>query len=159
MTIGYALRWLTGQARALALLAAVALALPSAHALPGSGIQCMPSGIVVSGGGAEDRSNACAAIEEALHMLATMGMRSTGHVAIDLVHEIPPDGNQHTLGYFDGERNVIILLDYEASVAGSKAHNTWMDRALWRSYLAHELAHAVAFENDTAGRLSLSAHE
>jgi hypothetical protein len=144
---------------AIALLAALTFALPCAQAGAGNQTRCEPSGIAVSGASAEERANACTAVGDALRVLSTMDIPSAGGVRIELVHLIPPNGTQHTLGYFDGEQNVVFLLDYEASIAGAKAHHTWMSESLWRSYLAHEVTHAAALSKDVAGRLTFPEHE
>lgn len=131
----------------VALLIALGPGPNPAEARSGKEMRCEPSAIVVSGAHVADRVDACAAVRDALEFLAPLDMPSAGRVTVELVAALPPNGEQHAVGRYDARRQVIALLDYGAAAAaasqGPPSLGIPMNRALWRSYVAHEYIAAV----------------
>ena len=109
-------------------------------------LACHQAGIVVSGAEAPDLSLACAAVRDALAFLAPMGLSIEHGPSIALVDKLPSGADKRELGHFDAGLDVVELLDYRAAAAaaecGPAPFKVPMSRALWKSYVAHEIAHA-----------------
>jgi len=124
---------------------------------------CREAGIVVTGTDAQDLTFACAGVRDALAWLAPADLKLERGPAIRLVGELPASSDKRALGYYDGRHDVIELLDYRAAVAASKcdtpAFKIPMGRALWQSYVAHEIAHATVRANNPPPTFTLAQYE
>jgi hypothetical protein len=126
-------------------------------------LACRQAGIVVTGTDAQDLPLVCAGVSDALAWLESANLKLERGPAIRLVSALPAGNDPRALGIYDARRNVIELLDYRAAVAASRcdtpAFKIAMGRALWQSYAAHEVAHAVLRANDTSRTLTLAHYE
>jgi hypothetical protein len=126
-------------------------------------LACQRAGIVVTGATAQDLQIVCAGASYALAWLEPAGLTLERGPAISLVDQLAADGDKHALGRYDAQRNVIALLDYRAAVAatecGPRAFKIPMSRALWQSYVAHEVAHAAVRAHDTSRTLTVAQQE
>lgn len=96
-----------------------------------------------------DRDHACRAIVEALPFLRQVGLRLPSGVDIHVEGALSEaNSGSREFARFDGERCEIRVLEFRAARAaaaklGADGLNVAMDRALWRSYVVHELTHAA----------------
>jgi len=126
-------------------------------------LACHRAGIVVTGAAAQDLQIACAGARDALAWLAPAGLTLERGPAISLVAQLPAGDDKHALGRYDAQNNVVALLDYGAAVkaseCGPRAFKIPMSRALWQSYVAHEIAHATVRAHDTSRKLTVAQQE
>ena len=142
-----------------AICLAIATPIPSGAAE----LACHAAAISVVGTSSDDLARACEAARAALAFLEPAGLTLEHGPSIRLVDQLPGDGDVHALGRFDARRNVAEMLDHRAAAAASeqkpRAFKIAMSKALWQSYVAHEVAHAVLRAADGADRLSVASHE
>jgi hypothetical protein len=91
--------------------------------------------------------------------LASQGLDAGEAIAIDIVEVLPDTADPSALGcYLDRERRVAVLTYAEA-----RRRETWfgipLDRSLYRSLVAHEVAHAIGACNFKLAQPSIQAHE
>jgi hypothetical protein len=102
----------------------------------------------VEGGTETDRWQACMAAREAIAFLAAHGLEFDGAVVIRVLPRLPSVDARHAVAVFDGALQEIRVLGYEAAaraaLVGPLAIWPVMTPALWRSFVAHEVAHLVA---------------
>jgi len=126
-------------------------------------LACDQAGIVVTGAETRDLRLACAAVRDALAFLAPMGLSLEHGPSIALVAKLPSGAAKRELGRYDAGLDFVELLDYRAAVAASECtpapFKAPMSRALWQSYVAHEIAHASVRQHDAARRLTLAQYE
>lgn len=101
----------------------------------------------------------CQAVCDAVHsgetFLNALGLNLPDNLRILLYRELPKNGQQHSIGYYDPHNNAIRLLDYDTTLRISHesrpSFDVQMNPSIWRSYVIHELAHAAAQKSFTAG--------
>lgn len=148
-------------AAASVLVGALVCLMPSASRA--GELACRQAGIVVSGAEAQDLSLACAAVRDALAFLEPMGLSIEHGPSIALVDKLPSGAAKRALGRYDAGLDAVELLDYRAAAAASECgpapFKVPMSRALWKSYVAHEIAHASVREHDASHRLTVAQYE
>jgi len=96
-----------------------------------------------------DQSQACQAVRESMPFFASVGLKMPKMVEIRLVGSLAGQGaGEHELARYDGNQCFILMLEYDAARAaqrrsGKSSLQVPMNRALWRSYVVHELTHAA----------------
>jgi hypothetical protein len=135
----------------------------AARELAGAGsveeTSCRSGNITVFAEDREDARVACEGAADALRFLASHGLDVGEGIVIEVVEVLPDTAEPSALGcYLDRERRVAVLAYAEASRRG-----TWfdmpLDRSLYRSLVAHEVAHAMAACNFKPAQPSIQAHE
>ncbi len=121
--------------------------------------QCESRNVSIRSPGAADAGLACQGARDAIDFLAAQRLDVTGAVAIDLVRELPDAGGHSTAGiYLESEGRVAIL-----TFAEFLKFKTWfelpIDAPLYRSLVAHEVAHAIAAGNFRIPSPSIQAKE
>lgn len=134
------------------LLCAPPLSLGAETSCPGD------AGLRVRSESAADADLACQGARRAIDFLATLGLSIPETVAVDVVSNLPPPASPNAFGcHVRGEQRVAIL-SYERCVAlGTK--ELVVDPALYRSLVAHEVAHRVAEANFSVTEPTLVAQE
>ena len=126
-------------------------------------LACHQAGIVVTGDAAQDLPLACAGVRDALAYLEPAGLTLEHGPAIRLVDQLPAGSDKHALGRYDPRSSSVELLDYQAAVSasecGPRAFKIPMSRALWQSYVAHEVAHATVRAHDVSRKLTVAQYE
>lgn len=136
--------------RARRWLAAASVLLSMACAAPAFAARtdCTIARARVEGGTEADRWQACIAARDAIGFLAAHGLAFEGVVVVKILPRLPLADPQHAVALFDGARREIRILGYEAAaqaaLVGPFAIWPVMSPALWRSFVAHEVAHLVA---------------
>lgn len=109
---------------------------------------CAGSKIIVVAEKGNEIEAVCAAVQNGLLFLRSVGLDFSGSLLITLLKSIPGNGLESSLGQYDARRNEIHLLDYDTAVAVSRrsppAFGVPMDAAIWQGFAVHELSHAVA---------------
>lgn len=132
------------------------LATTSAHA---AHVGCPRADISVIGATEEDAHDVCVAAYQVFSLFRQLGLHNTTSLVVSTVASMPDEMGSPILGCFLPESRSIRLLAFEAA----KNRGTWfgrpIDRALYRSLVAHEIAHALAWCNTSNGPLSVRARE
>lgn len=120
---------------------------------------CETSKVTIRSPATADTGLACQGARDAIDFLAAQGLDITGNVAIDLVSVLPEAADSSTAGiYLKSEGRVLIL-----AFAEFVKFRTWfklpIDASLYRSLVAHEVAHAIADHNFRIPTPSIQAKE
>ena len=122
-------------------------------------VRCDGQNVSVRSPGTADAKVACDGARDAIGFLAAQGFDVASEVAIDLVPKLPRRAGAGAAGcYLKSERRAVVMTFVEFGKLG-----TWMsvqiDAALYRSLVAHEVAHAVAACNFKVAKPSIQAQE
>lgn len=155
-----------GRACAAAALLAAAL-LAGCAALPGpaaaagepAGHRCAQPALVVHAERRADAVLACEAAAASLGFLATMGAGPAPPIAIDIAARLPAGISASALAAYSKRTGRITVLRYDAFVRRGHWFKAPVDRELYRSVFAHEVAHAVAVALAGPDGLDTGAHE
>lgn len=105
---------------------------------------------------------ACEAAADAVGLMAAHGFAVEAPIEIEVVGELAGGAGPHVVGQFsaaDGRVRIRTLADAARSPGEQTGFGVPMTPELYRSFIAHEVAHAVAQRNFTGPRPSLEAHE
>lgn len=108
---------------------------------------------------AADADTACEGVWRSLEFLARSGFDPPPSTTIDIVKELPGELSGRAVGCYLRDTRSILLLTYEAFVAGGQWFGMPADRELYRAAAAHEMAHAVVGCHSESARLPVAAHE
>lgn len=140
-------------------IAILVCALNAVNFAHGDELRCSNINVRVYSVDRSDVDTACEAAREAISFLTANGLDATGAVEVYLVKKLPDMANLSAYGCYDNSRQRVYMLVFSECIK----HDPWadppMDRALYRSMLVHEVAHAVAAANFTATKASMLAHE
>jgi hypothetical protein len=120
---------------------------------------CEVPNVVVHSPNRPDALVACEGARDATAFLASQGLDVRGKVSIDVVQVLPPEASPSAAGYYLHAQNRVVVLAYSAF----RKFGTWFDVAidpsLYRSLVAHEVAHAIAASNFGMLTPAIQAHE
>jgi Family of unknown function (DUF6639) len=122
-------------------------------------VRCDTPNVLVHSPQRADALIACEGARDATAFLASQGFEVTGNVAVDVVGALPADASPSAAGcYLAAEKRAVVLAYSEFS-----GYGTWfevaIDPALYRSLVAHEVAHSIAANNFTLASPAVQAHE
>ncbi len=109
---------------------------------------CPDTGVAVVGADRAEADQVCRAARAAGDVFAGLGLAWPSGVKVHLLARMPEGvADADELGRYDGRLRAVQVLDYGVARALARRHvpglGVVMDRALWRSYIVHELAHAA----------------
>ncbi len=113
----------------------------------------------------EDQSQAlmaCAAAKNAIGFWAGWDLAGLMPVTIEVVEGLTPVHGRHLFAMYDAPTKTIKILSLTASqelVGAKPVFGMALDRELYRSFLVHEVAHAVADQIFAVKSPSIAAHE
>lgn len=108
---------------------------------------------------AADAETACEGVVRALEFMANLGLESPPATTIEIVPALPGELTGRAVGCYLRSTKSILLLSYDAFVAGGQWFRMQADRELYRAVAAHEMAHAVVGCHSEPARLPVAAHE
>ena len=122
-------------------------------------VRCDAQNVLVRSPTPADAKVACEGARDAIGFLAAQRFDVVNDISIDLVPKLPDVARTTTAGcYLESERRVVIL-----SFSEFKKFKTWfnvpIDVSLYRSLVAHEVAHALGACNFKIGAPSIQAKE
>jgi hypothetical protein len=135
-------------------------ALIGAEVVCGDELRCPQTNVVVYSADGRDVAIACEAAGQALGFFAANDLDTTGAVEVHLVSKLPdvPNSSSSYGCYDHWSRRVYMLF-----LSGCLEQGPWaelpIDRALYKSLLTHEVAHAVADANFSVPKPGMLAHE
>jgi hypothetical protein len=127
---------------------------------PAEGLLCAETQVSVHGVGGVEAEKACQGVVDAVTFLASLGLDTNAPVEVHVVDRLPhvPPGHRAFGGHAKSERRIYMLTFAEcAAIAPASAFP--VDLAVYRSLVAHEVAHHVASMNFRVERPTRVAHE
>lgn len=122
-------------------------------------INCEGGVAVVKAAIGADAALACNGAVDAIAFLATFGIEPPARVPIDIVPRLFDGVRPTAVGFYRKADGHVLALSY----AEFRKHLTWfnlpIDRTLYRSLVAHEVAHAVAASHFKVPSPSIQARE
>ena len=118
-----------------------------------------PRNVIVHSSVSADASIACDGAADAIAFLASQGFDTSGAVEINLVQELPSNVNHSAVGFYLESQGRVFALLYSEFKKRKEWFRLPIDRAVYRSVVAHEVAHAVAARNFAVSRPSIQAKE
>ena len=122
-------------------------------------VRCPTSHISVHWADKGDAAIACEAAGAALGFLAANGLETAAAFDVHLVSALPAQAGPKAFGCYDHPARRVYMLDYPGYLKQGAWSDLPVNRALYRSLLAHEIGHAVAAVNFSVPRPSVRAHE
>ena len=126
-----------------------------------SEFRCADIDAVVLFDGELDPRSTCEGASAAIRFLEEIGVKRDLLVEINIVDRLPP-GFRNAFGCYDRSRDGVFLLGPKSCMEGSGLPEPFRvanDAMIYRSYVAHEVAHAITAENFTFEHPSAAAHE
>lgn len=122
--------------------------------------QCSLPDFHIDANNPQDALDACTAGVAVSTFFHDLGLMKSGAITLSIVEAIPEENLGHmVLGYFSPGTRHIAVLSFAAATARGEWYGRPMDRALYKSLAAHEIAHALAWSNSLGGSLSIRARE
>lgn len=111
-------------------------------------LRCANNGVVIDGANDNDVEDGCSAVESAARFLASAGLPIPQNIIIHLVDQPAASPlTQYEMGRYDPARRAIHVLGFQSAVAATRGNESGLGRVdtrpHWRSYVAHEFAHAA----------------
>jgi hypothetical protein len=121
---------------------------------------CGVPGFCVSASDPGDLDTACEAVAEATAFLGGFGLDTRLGLKVVFVDPVAPAAGEPAWGLFDGATGAVRVIPFATRPPRARRPLglPW-DRALHRSLIVHELAHAIARHNAEGRRLSVAAQE
>jgi hypothetical protein len=124
---------------------------------------CPGSEVIVASAENAEMESTCDAVRLGDAFLKTLGLKISTGLTITLYNELPRNGQQHSIGYYDSCSNEIRILNYDAvlkfSTKAPPAFGVMLSKAIWCSYVVHELAHAESEKQFSSGVPKCTASE
>lgn len=140
-------------------LAAIGSPLGAASADAPASHRCDTRNVVVYATEDTDVPIACEGARDAIEFLASQGLDVTGDIAIGMVSQLPSHVGTTAIGcYLETERRVLVR-NYSAFEKCETWFGIPVSRRLYRSLVAHEVAHAVAACNFRMPKPTIQANE
>jgi hypothetical protein len=145
----------------LLLLAASACVLPGVQPEQAAqhSLACPPGDVRVAGGPAEDALAVCAAAHSVSAFFRSVGLPRTAAIRVLLVERMPTEHAGNVLGCFTPRDARVTVLSFQAASSRGRWFGQAMDRPLYASLVAHEIAHALAWCNAAGNPLGVRAAE
>jgi hypothetical protein len=123
---------------------------------------CADPTILVGPAGHQDQQLVCEAAAAALRLMHNYNMEAPPRLEIEIVDEIDGSHEISRLGQFDPFAGNITVVSWQACKEAEIAWRPFgqpMNRALYRSFIVHEVAHAVADWNFKIAEPTSIIHE
>jgi hypothetical protein len=122
-------------------------------------LECPLVGVAVFSPVVQDAQDVCAAALPVFMLFRAAGLDKAVPLVVSVLASLPEYLGPAVLGCFTpGDRRIRVL-----TFESAKARGTWfgrrMDRTFYRSLVAHEIAHALAWCNTSDGLLSVRGRE
>jgi hypothetical protein len=121
--------------------------------------RCDARNVVVRSPDYADVPMACDGARDAIVFLASQGLEATSDVTIELVPKLSKQVSAYAAGCYLESEHRVLMLKYSAFEKCGSWFNISANRQLYRSFVAHEVAHAVAACNFKIAKPSIQAKE
>jgi len=122
----------------------------SGPAVSAEGVRCASADFTVFNAGPGDLETVCGAVSDVVAFMSAHGIEVKRPTTIRVVPRLAEAQVTSTLGTFNGRTSHIEILTYEASRTvhpDKPPFGMEMNPAIYRSFIAHEVAHAIAHPN------------
>ena len=126
--------------------------------LPSSRV-CKVADLKIVSKNLEDARDACTAGLEVSAFFRDLGLMKSDPVTLIIVENMPAEQGSNVMGYFTPENMQIRILSFAAFSNRGNWLGRPIDRPIYKSLAAHELAHALGWSNASVGPMSLRARE
>ena len=120
---------------------------------------CNTLGVSVRSANPADTLSSCQGAGKAIAFLASQGFDVTHDIRIEVVPELTDHASASAAGCFVEPKEKVLILSYSEFEKFRDWFRIPIDRPLYRSLVAHEVAHAVAACNFKIPRPSIQAKE
>lgn len=120
---------------------------------------CRSGDVRVDGGTTEDTLAVCAAARSVSGFFRNIGLSRTAAITVLLVDRMPSENGDNVLGCFNAADAQVKVLSWRAASDRGRWLGQSIDRTLYHSLVAHEIAHALAWCNAPGNTLSVRASE
>jgi hypothetical protein len=143
---------------AVLILLLACLGITSARA---AAVPCPQADVSVISSADEDvpDCDVCAAASTVFSFFRQLGLHKTVPLVVSIVASMPEEMGTAMLGCFTPSNNRISILSFEVAKSRGPWFGRPIDRSLYRSLAAHEIAHALAWCNTSNGPLGVRARE
>lgn len=150
----------SGLARSVVCATALAALLAgTAEPLGADEMRCAGADVVVRASDRADAESACEGARQAIQFLAGEGLRVPDAIEVQVVDELPDVANREAVGaYLHAERRAYII-PFATFDVRTRHFGLRVDRSMYRSLAAHEVAHVVAAANFTVKQPNIEAQE
>ena len=121
--------------------------------------RCPGQNVVVHWDDSGDMDVVCDAASDAIGFLAGNGFDTSKTIDVHLVDKLPREASASSYGCYDHPHRRVYMLNYSDCLERGPWADMPMDRELYKSLLAHEVAHAVAATNFSTPKPGVLAHE
>lgn len=122
-------------------------------------VSCDIDGVTVQASRAEDAADACRGAGDAIDFFRANRLETAITVRIHVRDVLPPEAGRNAAGCFLDRDGMVVMRPY----AQFREYGTWfnvgIDRRMYRSLAAHEVAHALAAANYTMAEPGIQAKE
>jgi hypothetical protein len=125
----------------------------------GDVVRCVDAVISVQADDSADAALGCAGAADAVAFLVANGLDATQPAEIVFVDRLPASGGGSAFGCYLRAEQRIYMISYAECQWTSFRQGLAMDRVLYRSLVAHEVAHLFAAANFAVDRPTTVAHE
>lgn len=140
-------------------IAYLALALGASDPARAGETRCSGADVIVHAEHRADAESACDGSRDAVRYLETQGLRVPDAIEVHIVAELPDVASRTAVGaYLHAERRAFII-PFSTFNGRSTYFELPADRPLYRSLVAHEVAHIVAAANFTVKQPNVEAQE
>lgn len=150
------------QVNRIRLMLVLLLSLASSSANSSELLTCSAPGVNVYSDQAKDGDLACQAVGSTLAFMQSIGFHVDTRFTIELVdHPLRLHGSEVT-GTYDSRHLYIKVPNFSQAQRVAGRHlpfGMFMSHEIWQSFIAHEVAHAVAQANFQLAKPSIAAHE
>jgi hypothetical protein len=122
-------------------------------------VRCAVADVVVRTRDLADVEAACDGAEAAITFLTAQGLDVDDPISIDLVQVLPKVVDSSAVGCYLGSEKRVVILEYEKLEHREQWLGLPIDRALYRSLVAHEVAHSIAACNFKLTKPTLQSQE
>lgn len=145
------------------MLAAILILVSPITAVGCNILLCEEFNICIVGGLMNERDAVCVAAHNAHNFFRPLDLDFPDQLTVSFQQQIQPSEDSVSIGCYHPDSNSVVVLDYQSAVAASHrvppAFGIPMSIYLWRSYLVHEIAHAMAERHSMADDHNLAATE
>ncbi len=150
------------QVKSISLLLGFFMSIANAPAYSAEPVRCTDSNASVFSDSTNDAQLACQSVGKTLDFMKSMGFNIDTRFTIELVdHTLRLHGSEVTGTYDSGHLRIKVPSFSQAQVVSGRhaPFGMTMSYSVWQSFIAHEVAHAVAQENFRVERPGIAAHE
>jgi hypothetical protein len=125
----------------------------------GAAYDCRSSPVTINSLEPELHQDICNAAERVIKFFGRLDLELTHPIAIEVVPRLTQKGGENAVGCYQEEEKEIYIVTFATFEKRGNWFGVPTTRSMYRSVVAHEVAHAIASCNFAVSEPSLHAHE